>query len=223
MMLEETSIELFNIKILEPVTTLTDLLVSVVCIYAFLKIQQKLSGEKIFVFFKYYFLLMAIATAYGGIIGHGFFYLFSIEWKFPGWVISMISVALIERAAIMHAYPLMKPNIRKFFSILNIVEVCTLISITLYTLNFFFVEAHAAYGLVVVVASFEVFVFLKTKNKGSGLLLIAVCISAIAATVHLCKFSIHKWFNYLDLSHVLMAMAAYVFYLGVKNIKTQKS
>ena len=87
------------------------------------------------------------------------------------------------------------------------------------TLNFFFVEAHAAYGLLVIVSSFELFIYLKTKNEGSRLLLIAVAISALAATVHLTKFTVHIWFNHLDLSHVLMAGAAYVFYLGAVKIK----
>jgi len=216
-----TFIELFGVKIAEPVTSFTDLIVSCVCFNAFVKIHNRNSNQPVHSLFKYYFLVMAVATFYGGIIGHAFLYALSFEWKVPGWIISMISIMLIERAAIVHARPLMKKWAGDLFSVINIIELLTLITIVLYTQNFFFVETHAFYGLMIVVFSFELYVYLKTKDKGSRQLLFAVGISALAAAVHLSKLSLHKWFNYLDLSHVLMATAAYVFYLGVKDIRTE--
>ena len=215
----KTKIDLFGFQIMEPVTAATDLLVAAVCLYAFAKINRSRNSLSSVQLLKYYFLTLAISTTYGGIIGHALQHILSFGWKVPGWLISMISIALIERATILHAQPILRPGLGKLFAILNIIELITLISVVLITLNFFFVEAHAAYGLLVIVSSFELFIYLKTKNEGSRLLLIAVVISALAATVHLTKFTIHVWFNHLDLSHVLMAGAAYVFYLGAIKIK----
>ena len=215
----KTSIDIFGLEVLEPVTVVTDLLVSGVCLYAFYKIKTVKSSLPSLQLLKYYFLLLAISTAYGGIIGHALQNVLGFGWKVPGWIISMISIALIERAAILHAQPILRPRLGRFFAILNIIELITLISIVTITLNFFFVEAHAAYGLLVIVSSFEFFIYQKTKNEGSRLLLIAIAISALAATVHLTKFTVHVWFNHLDLSHVFMAVAAYVFYLGAIKIK----
>ena len=204
---------------MEPVTAATDLLVSAVCLYAFLKIRSTDNRLPSVLLLRYYFLTLALSTAYGGIIGHALQNVLSFGWKVPGWLISMVSIAMIERAAILHAKPILQSGIGRFFAILNIIELITLISVVLLTLNFFFVEAHAAYGLLIIVSSFELFIFIKTKNEGSRLLLIAVAISAVAATVHLTNFTIHIWFNHLDFSHVLMAIAAYVFYLGAIKIK----
>ncbi len=215
----KTTVDLFGFQIMEPVTAATDLLVSGVCLYAFLKIRKGTNNLPSVNLLKYYFLTLALATAYGGIIGHALQHVLSFGWKVPGWLISMLSIALIERAAILHAKPILRPGIGKFFAILNIIELSVLVSVVLLTLNFFFVEAHAFYGLLIVVSSFELFIYIKTKDEGSKLLLVAVIISALAATVHLTQFSIHIWFNHLDLSHVLMAMAAYVFYLGATKIK----
>lgn len=215
----KTTVDLFGFQIMEPVTAATDLLVSGVCLYAFLKIRKGTNNLPSVNLLKYYFLTLAVATAYGGIIGHALQHVLSFGWKVPGWLISMLSIALIERAAILHAKPILRPGIGKFFAILNIIELSVLVSVVLLTLNFFFVEAHAFYGLLIVVSSFELFIYIKTKDEGSKLLLAAVFISALAATVHLTQFSIHIWFNHLDLSHVLMAMAAYVFYLGATKIK----
>jgi len=217
---QKTSVNFNGMLIQEPVTALTDLLVSLVCLYAFFKLKPV---NRSVALLKYYFLTMALATAYGGIIGHAFLHYVSFGWKVPGWLISMFSVALLERASITHAKPILTKNLGTLFTTLNSIELITLIVIVLATFNFTFVEAHAAYGLLVVVFSFEAFIFKSTKADSSRLFLIATGISAVAATVHLTQFSIHPWFNHLDLSHVLMAMAAYVFYCGGLKLENRIS
>jgi hypothetical protein len=37
------------------------------------------------------------------------------------------------------------------------------------------------------------------------------------------KLSIHQWFNHLALSHVLMAMATFFIYNGVRKIEVKSS
>lgn len=216
-MLEKTSLTFQGITLHEPVTVLTDLLVTAVCWYAFWKLRNHPAGRLRFLF-RAYFLSMGLATAYGGIIGHGFIVQLGFVWKVPGWVISMFSVALLERAAIFHAQPLLQPKVGRFFAVLNLVELFSLITIALITLNFFFVEAHAAYGLLVVVFSFEFYIYYKTKHSGSQFMLFAVAVAAIAALVHLNEIAPHRWFNHLDLSHVIMAVSSWLFYLSADKI-----
>jgi hypothetical protein len=213
-----TSIELFGVKISEPVTSVTDLLVSAVCLYAFIQLKKIKSKTPATRLFTYYFLTMSVTTAYGGLINHAFLHLLSFEWKVPAWLISMVSVALMERAAIFHGQPFLKENTGRFFAILNIVELITLVSVVLVTLNFFFVELHAGYGLLVIVCSFELFIYRKTKSEASLWLLKAVAVSGMAAIVHLGELAPHTWFNHLDLSHVLMAIASYLYFLGARKI-----
>ncbi|MEA2106203.1 MAG: hypothetical protein U9P82_05720 [Bacteroidota bacterium] len=73
MQFEQPSIFIQNIRIDEPVTTLTDLFVSFVCFYAFYKLNKIPIRNKVHLYLRYYFLSMGIATAIGGIVGHGFF------------------------------------------------------------------------------------------------------------------------------------------------------
>jgi hypothetical protein len=162
---------------------------------------------------------MAFATAYGGIIGHAFLGYVGFGWKIPGWLISMVSIALLERSAIAHASALLDKKTSVFFAYLNTIELIVLNVIVLSTLNFFYVEAHAAYGLLIVVFSFEIYVFKITRDESSRRFLCAVGISALAALVHLTEFSLHAWFNHMDLSHVLMAASAYVFFLGGQKLQ----
>lgn len=211
----QPSIEVFGIIVEEPVTMLTDLLVSLVCFISWFKLSGKKSKADHFLYYKSFVLVMGFATLYGGIIGHGFLYLFGFAWKVPGWIISMLSIGFAERGAILHARKLMKPPLGNILSVANLFEVFVMMCVVLYTLEFFFVELHATYGLLLVVFSFELFIYIRTKRRGSKIILYAISVSALSATVHLCKLSIHTWFNYLDLSHVLMAIAFIIFHKGI--------
>jgi hypothetical protein len=214
MNLPQPSVEYFGIRIDEPVTTFTDLIVSAVCFYAFYQLHKISLKNKVHWNLKYYFLSMALATLIGGVIGHGFLYLFTFAWKLPGWLTSMFSIALLERASILYAKPLVKPRVGNFFAWMNIIELSTFVIVTFSTLNFFFVEVHSAYGLLVIVTSFNFVVYRKRKSEASKLFLIAVGISAISALIFMNEIGISKWFNHYDISHILMSVSAFVFYRG---------
>jgi len=241
---EQPSIFPLGIQINEPVTTFTDLMVSAVCFYAFYKLNKIHIHNKVHLYLKYYFLSMGIATTIGGIIGHGFLYLFDTQWqspqqvinffdnlfgeelmknaanpwKLPGWLTSMFSIALVERASIEYARPLINKKVGVFFSWINIIELLTFVTLTFTALNFSFVEVHSAYGLLIVVTSFNLFVFIKTKKKGSKLFLIAVGFSAVGALIFMNQWGICPWFNHFDISHILMTFSAFYFYIGAKEI-----
>lgn len=219
----QPSISLFGIRIDEPINTLTDLLVSAVCFYAFYELTKRKLPAKTFVYFRMYFLLLGLATLFGGLVGHGFLYVFSFAWKLPGWIISMLSVAFIERSSIEHARPQIDPRIGKYFLILNILELLTVMTITTYTLNFEWVELHSGYGLLGVVLPFHGYVYYKTKNRGSLIIVGAVMIASAAALIFMNQISLHAWFNYIDISHVLVAMAAYVFYRGALQLDVSRT
>jgi hypothetical protein len=210
----QPSIYISGIRIDEPVTSFTDLIVSAVCFFAFYQLtKRKLPGRTI-LFFRLYFLLMAIATLLGAMISHAFLYQLSFAWKIPAWIVSMLGVALIERSAIEYAKPLIKPGIGKFFLVVNIVELLTVATIAISTLNFRWVEFHGGYGLLGVVTSFHLFTYSRTKDIGSKYIMMGVFVAALAAGAFTFKVAPHMWFNHLDLSHVLMAIASYILYRG---------
>jgi hypothetical protein len=214
----QPSIFIWGIRLDEPVTTITDLLVSAVCFYAYARLTKIGEKQRLHLYLRYYFFSMGLATFFGGVIGHGFLYLFSFAWKLPGWLTSMFSIALIERASIEQARKLISRRLGRALAWLNIIELLTFMTLTFSTLNFFFVEVHTTYGLLIVVASLNIFIFVRTRDPGSRLFIIAVAFSALGALVFMNEWSIHLWFNYLDLSHVLLAVSAYFFYRGSRLI-----
>lgn len=218
----QPSIYWLGLRIDEPVTTLTDLLVSVVCFYAWFKLGHLTNTSKSLFYFRHYFLLMAFATVLGGFIGHGFLYALSFSWKLPGWIVSMFSVALIERSAIDYAKKYVPERVGIFFLRLNVAELIIIMTTTLFTLNFQWVEFHSGYGLLAIVLPFHAYIYYKTKNPGSRTVMMAVAIASMAALVFMSKLALHTWFNHLDISHILMAIAAFVFYRGALKLYETK-
>ncbi len=218
----QPSIEVFGLLIQEPVTTITDLMVSAVCYYAFFKLSKNKNQTKLKNYLRFYFLSMALATTIGGLIGHAFLYAFSFSWKLPGWLTSMVSIALLERAVIEYLKPIISKNLGRLFLYLNFIELITFMTITFYTLNFFFVEVHSAYGLLVIVNSLSVYHFIKTKNRGSKLFIIAVSFSAISALIYMHEWGISAWFNHFDISHIFMCISAIYFYKAASYILNHK-
>jgi hypothetical protein len=161
---------------------------------------------------------MGFATLFGGIFGHALCYRFGAGFKLPGWILSMTAVMLCERAAILHAGKQMPVQITKFFSSLNIAELILMITVTCSTLNFFFVELHAFYGLLIVTGIFELYNYSKTRSEASLRILCSVAFSSIAAVVHILQLSPYRWFNALDLAHSIMCISIFILFSGIKRI-----
>ncbi len=215
-------IELWGIRIDEPIVTLTDLLVSFFCFLYFYKMSISPKKGKVFTYFKYYFLVMGLATTFGGVIGHAFYYEFSKSWKLVGWIISMFAIMLIERGAIEHTRIALNNKYVKILGIVNIIEFLIFLGLVFYTLDFFYVQLHSGYGLMFVVFTIEALLFYKTKNEATKYIMAGIGFAALSALAFATKFSIHEWFNYLSLSHVLMAVATIYVYGGVKRIKIKE-
>jgi hypothetical protein len=212
----------FGIRIDEPMATMTDVLVAFVCFYAFFQLTKKKLPGNSQLYLRYYFLLMGVATFLGGVVGHGFLYALSFAWKLPGWTISIVAVALIERSSISHAKSLIRPEIAKFFLVFNLIELITIMTVTIVTLDFQWVEFHSGYGLLINVTSFHAYTYYRTKDRGSLTMLLAVGITMIASLVFMNKISLHTWFNYLDISHTILAIAAFFMYLAAIRMETRE-
>lgn len=220
----QPSVEWFGLRIDEPVTVATDLILSAINLYAFIQLGKREDGTTLN-FLRWYFLLMALATALGGVIGHGFLYALSLHWKFPGWFISMVSINLLERAMISWSRGFLKGSQHHFFSIVNILELLVFSVLAFTTLNFRFVEAHTAYGVMVFVAGFAVFNYRKRGGKGRKAarhLLYAVAFAAVGGLLFIFRIGIDEWFTHADVSHVFLWFSSWSFYKAASVMSEPK-
>jgi hypothetical protein len=216
------SVRLLGIKILEPFTVLTNIFIAAACFYAHRKLRAKgltqTLPQRLMLLF---FLLMGLSTIAGGVIGHAFLYETGLYGKIPGWYIGMAAVAVFERAAIIHSRPLMNKNVGHFFSWFNYAEILTFMTLSLITLHFVFVIMHVMYGLLVVVFSFELYVYSKTKDAAIKHIFYATAWGVAALLCHAFQLSIHYWFNYNDVSHLAMIASILHYYKAAAEMQTE--
>lgn len=214
----QPSIDFLGITIMEPMVTFTDLWITAVCVYAFLRLKKLNKKGKVHQYMRWYFLIMALATLLGGLLGHAFQYAVGLQCKLPGWLISMLAVMAVERASIMHAQPVINRKFGRFLEVANIVELLTFAVITFSTLNFFFIQVHSAYGLGLIVFPLHLLVYRRTGNEGSRIFFLTVIFATLAAFFYTSEIGLHTWFNHLDLAHTVMAISMYCFYRGTLKL-----
>jgi uncharacterized protein DUF6962 len=210
----QPSIEVFNLRIDEPITTATDLLMAAICFYAFFRIRQQESNGKIKGYFKYYFLTLGIATMTGGLLGHAFLYSLSPRWKLVSWVFTLISVAIISHALIELAKPLLKPGYSRLVSRVNLLILSLALLYTLYTLAFSAVKYYTIFGMFVVVGSLSYLIYQKTESRGVVKLMVGVGVGLLSAFIFSFEWGLSPWFNHNDISHVILSFSAFSLYKG---------
>ncbi len=217
--MQQPSIELFNFLIIDPINTLTDLFVSLVYFYAFYQLGKLQRGERVHILFRYYFLIMGISILVGGIFGHAFQHYLGHVWKLPGWLLSIFAIYLLELTAIAHAKPLLKPSIIKIYQAAALIALVLFLFIVIYTQDFKFIGFHSAFGMVVITFTLSAFIWRYTRNVASQYIMLAIVITSISGIVFASQISISPWFNHLDICHVFLAIAAWVFYIGAKSLE----
>lgn len=198
----------------EPVTVFTDLLIAVVSLLAFFKLRKLKNPSRMINYFIFYFLLFAISTLIAGVIGHGFINEINIAWKLPGWIAGMISVLLLSLAGLEHLYGesgrALKTNLRLFMILISVI----MIGFTLITFDFRVVVMHAVIILLGVIMPLNLFQYFRNRNRGSKYLVAGVLTAALAAIIFTLKISFTSWFTYNDISHVIIAMSTFIFFLA---------
>lgn len=212
--LQNPSIELFGVRIDEPVTMVTDIIVALIGIIGFFKITSTNNSRHVKLY-SYFFLWTGLSTLIAGIVGHGFLYKFGYEGKMYGWVLGIIGTGFTQFAVLYHV----KENISKMaFSVLLIlswIEVVAAMIVLFIARTFVVVEVHAAFGLVGMVTILESINYFKTRSQLSLCMIIGVSFTAVAIIIHVTKISISKWFNYMDIGHVFLGIAVLIMIKGV--------
>ena len=226
-----TDVIVFGVRLQEIDVILTDLLWSVVnfwCFYKLTGMRERLSAAG--QWFRYMFLLLGIAVFLGAFLGHGFQYALGYEAKYPGWIISMWSVACFERSSILFAGERVSRRLERIMSVANIIELAIFHLLVLfsqpliyklgYDFNaFYFVEIHAAYGLIVIAFPLHFIIWRQTRSEVSKYVLLGIAVAASAVVVHLTEFYLHPvWFNYHDVSHVILTGSTVLYYLAARGM-----
>jgi hypothetical protein len=209
-----TSTHIFGFNLLEPVTVLTNVLISAFCLYFYLKLNHLGNQPKLKKYWRLFFLFFGISAILGG-IAHGFkpyfepliFYYVWLSMNLTGLVIAYyllctnLEFAKLEKQKKQILYALIL-----FITVLFSV-------ITLTTNNFLSVKING--GIAVIISLITHFQTYRKGMPGSGYISFGFAFSLLSIVVHSAQFSISEWFNYKDISHVIMNISLYFIFVGV--------
>ena len=211
---QNPSIELLGLRIDEPVTTITDVIVALIGIWGYFKIARQKNLKHVSVY-ALFFLGTGISTLVAGIIGHAFLYRFGYEAKMVGWVFGILGTCFAQFAAVHHVRQTLGEKTFKLFLYICYLEVIVSMIVLILKPSFVVVIIHTAFGLLLAVTVLESINYSKTRSKLSLMMLYGVGLAIGAIICHAGKIAISKWFNHLDLSHVFLGLSLYVMIKGV--------
>ncbi len=212
--LQNPSIELFGLRIDEPVTAGTDVIVALIGIWGYFKIKRANNLKHVSVY-ALFFLGTGVSTLVAGILGHAFLYRFGYEAKMVGWVMGILGICFAQFAAVYHAKEIISEKAFKLLLNICYLEVIISMAVLIWRPSFVVVICHTAFGLLLMVTVLESIHYSKTRSKLSLMMIYGVGLAIAAIIVHAGKIAISKWFNHLDVSHVFLGLSLYVMIKGV--------
>ena len=210
----QPSIEIGNLQVDEPITTLTDLLLAMVSFYAFYRLGQQERGGRFARYLRFYFLCLGLGALTGGLLGHAFLYRIAPGWKLISWVLAILSVSMMIHAMIEMSKSHLSAGWTRLILTLNWIVMPVALFLTLWRSSFSPVTLYTIYGMLLVVGSLSIVAYLKTGCKGAVRFLLAVGLGLISALVFSKQWSISPWFTHSDISHSILDVCALLCYKG---------
>lgn len=209
----------------EPVTTLTDFLVAMVCWTAFFLIRRyKDNNHPSFPWFKRYFLIFAIGMTSAAWLGHGLQAYVLPEMKVIGWICGATGILFLQIGSIRLVRNMLSIKTSNALHIVVVGQYLVAVICMFYFLGIGIVEAfkvtqiNSVVGLIGIVLPLQVVSAFWNKVNASKIVVAALVYSAIPGIVYSNQLSINQWFNYHDISHVLMSIFMTIMFFGLSGI-----
>jgi hypothetical protein len=214
----DTTIYIGNWAIHQPVTVLTDYIISVLCFYFYLQLNKTnhlKTADNSTNNWKLFFLFLSLASFFGG-CAHGFFAIHEGLGYKSFWltmqVLNVFSVYSAQKATFYSA--LASSNKKKFWNLSYHIQLVLFFIAIFVFQNFLVVVIDSIIGLVPI----AIIHYIDSKKvKHSIWVTYGIMILFITAIVNATKFSFSPYFCYLDIAHVLIMANLSLMYIGIKR------
>ena len=205
----------------EPITTLTDFLVAIVALIGFIKFSKfKGIKKRSFYYYKYYFLFFAIGMTSAAWIGHGLQEYIGPEYKRIGWFCGSSALLMLGLGSFNEIKILIKNTWFVFLTSLFIIQYLCFVFLLLHPVlsDFIFAQISSTVALILFIFPIHIYNYVKQKSKGSLIVISTIAYSIIPGLIYNNQVSFSRWFNYHDISHVLMAIFMCLMIAGTSKL-----
>ncbi len=207
----DTSISIGAVRIHEPVTVLTDIIIAVLAIYFYNQLKRNAGTAT--AHWSRFFLFLGLAT-FTGSFSHALFEIHE-GWHYKFFWLSMqiingIGIYFAQQATLCSV--LEHSTHKSFWKWSYVIQFVLFIAALLLIQKYIVSVLENAIGLIPIL-------ILHYKNKANYAKIIAngISISFLTAIVNLTKLSFNAYFNYNDIAHVFIMMSIFVMYKGIKG------
>ena len=212
--MDTTQIEVLGLTITEPFTWLTNWTVAGFSFYFGHMLFHYNGGDKQAKYWSFFFAFIGIASMTGG-TAHGFINYVGINFHYAAWIFTGIAVFAAQLSALE---VIKNTRVNQPLKLLVITELLVMIAAIVFYENFDTVRINSAFGLIGIVLPIQLYGYKRLKMKRNGIIALGIVSNVAPALIHAGRFSYSRWFNFNDLSHIVMIGCFYIIYLGAKKI-----
>ncbi len=213
--MEKQFIEIFSLKLLEPGTFISDLLLAFASYYFYTSIK-KVAITKYHNQISYFFLFMGFSS-FAGAFAHSLFLYTGKSLHYVSWILTGISGFFIELG--ISSY-INNDKKRSLFELFIKIKLLAFFIITSIFMDFVVVKINTAIGMLGMVSPILLFRMIKFEKKNNVYVLLGILLAIIPAFLHKTKFEFAGIFNMNDLSHFFLIICLFLVYFGLKSAIT---
>lgn len=214
------TIQIGNLIIGEPMTSVTDIGIAITSFVLVARVRDRLNESGFYAAWRMFFLFMGISTSIGTIAhainGSHAVTLFNTLWMCMI-TSSSIAVFFANEATIRFMHT--GTTARRYMQTSNLAALLVFVGLTFLRNNFEIFKYHAAAGVLFIF--FTHLIAWMRSHWGSGWLVAGMGLSICTVFIHSVQFSFGIWFNYKDISHVIMVLSLLFIYNGIRVMNDQ--
>ncbi|MEQ9186920.1 MAG: hypothetical protein RLP15_04240 [Cryomorphaceae bacterium] len=215
------TVYLGSLEVREPVTSITDFMIAITCFIGFIYlIRNKQASETSFTLYRLYFLMFAIGMTSAAWFGHALQAYVSFEWKMIGWLFSLAGQTLLAYASLFSARAALSEKMhRSIFLIISLSFATFLVWILSPARSFGVAQMANGVFVIGLILPLQLYQYIHFKNNGNLIIMGALLYGTLPSLVFNQKISLSEWFNYHDISHLLLCGFMALMIFGVRKLE----
>ena len=211
-----------GLDLLEPNSLIGNTILFISAIVISRKVQNLSLVTPFFRYWRLFFVAFGFSFFIGG-LGHGFYNYWGVVGKYPGWIASIISLYLMERAMLS----LLEHHRQPMFVLLAKMKLVVFLVAELFVFAFLDLKGNPQLGLLIpsIASAFGFLTCLgylglryeREINSSFRYFYWSVLVLIPSAVIQGMKISIAPWLDRSDLSHLLLLVVLLLHWKGVRN------
>lgn len=209
---DKIAFDFLGLHLLEPMALILNWVIAGFCIFAFNQLGKYRNDANFY--WRLFYLTFGLSTFFGG-LGHVFFNYWGFFGKYPSWIFGCLANGFAA-VGMLRFKGISTP--KEYAFALIWIKSIALCAVSILTQKFIFTAIDA---IITYISYTGVYAYILNRRHPEARflkkLIIGVCILTPSAFIFILKVNVHEWLNKDDLSHILMLVTIYYFYLGIKE------